>query len=298
MSLEKHPKRAPMESSPWPRLGPDFREQLASRTPAPFTHGLHEHPSFGLDQIAALAESLPPESISAESAAKPLVTDLGGPAELSVSAIGDQIRHLADNDSWFTLLNIEQEPTYRAIVDEVLEGMAANAELDPGSLRRRMGFVFASSPGSVTSAHFDIEHSFLLQLQGRRTLSYGHFRDDATRNDEVRRYWNGSFGRLAEMPEHVRDIDLEPGVGAYIPPYHPHWIRNSDATSLSLTVTFFNRDNADESMAQAFNERIRKLGLNPRPYGQSVPRDRVKVTAMRGYGAVKRRLRPDTSAKR
>ena len=298
MSLEERERGAPAGSNPWPSLGPEFGARLDTRTPVPFRHGMHEHPQFGLDEIARLAEALPGGSISAESAEKPLVAGDSGPTALSVSAIGDQIRHLADNDSWFTLLNIEQDPTYRGIVNEVIEGMAANAGLDPRGLRRRMGFVFASSPGSVTSAHFDIEHSFLLQLQGQRTLSYGVFPDRATRDDEVRRYWNGSFGRLAEMPEHVLDLELQPGSGAYIPPYHPHWIRNGDATSLSLTVTFFNRDNADESMAQAFNERIRKVGLKPRPYGQSAARDRIKVSAMRAYGATKRRLRPDTSAKR
>lgn len=298
MSLDNDQRGARAETTPWPRLGPDFRDRLASRTPTPFTHGMHEHPRFDLEQIARLADSLPPASISAELAEKPLVTGADGPAEIDVSGIGDQIRQLADNHSWFTLLNIEQDPAYRAIVDEVVEGMATQAGLKPRGLRRRMGFVFASSPGSVTAAHFDIEHSFLMQLQGRRTLSYGVFPDDDTRDAEIQRYWNGSFGRLSEMPAHLTDIELEPGVGAYIPPYHPHWLRNSDATSLSLTVTFFNRDNADESMAQAFNERVRKAGLNPRPYGRSAVRDRAKVLAMRGYGAAKRRVRPDTSAKR
>ncbi len=297
MSLEKEGRRVP-QGGPWPSLGPEFRAQLASRTPVPFQHGLHEHPQFGLAQIAELAEALPPDSISAESAEKPLVSEAPGSSELQVSGIGEQIRSLTDNNSWFTLLNIEQDPRYRDIVDQVIDGMAGNAGLDAGGLRRRAGFVFASSPGSVTSAHFDIEHSFLLQLQGARTLSYGVFPDDATRNEEIRRYWNGSFGRLAAMPEHVLDIELEPGRGAYIPPYHPHWIRNGDDTSLSLTVVFFNRDNADESMVQAFNERIRKRGLHPRPYGQSPGRDRVKASAMRAYGAVKRRVRPETSAKR
>ena len=297
MSLENHERGTPARKNPWPDLGPSFPEQLATRTPAPLRHGLHEHPQLALDRIASLAESLPAGSISAESAEKPLVSGVG-PVAVSVAAIGAQIRQLADNDSWFTLLNIEQDPAYAALVDEVIDGMAANTGLDPRGLRRRMGFVFASSPGSVTAAHFDIEHSFLLQLSGRRTLSYGAFPDAATREEEVRRYWNGSFGRLTAMPDHVRDIELAPGVGAYIPPYHPHWIRNGDATSLSLTVTFFNRDNADESMAQAFNERVRTMGLDPRPYGESATRDRVKVSAMRVYGAVKRRVRPDTSAKR
>jgi hypothetical protein len=285
-------------SAPWPDPGPGFVEKLASRTPATFAHRLQEHPMLGLEQIAQLAEKLPAGSISAESAEKPLVSGVTEPGEIPVTRIGDQIRGLAGNDSWFTLLNIEQDPAYRHLVDEIVEGMAASATLDPRRLTRRMGFVFASSPHSVTAAHFDIEHSFLLQLQGHRTLSYGGFRTKEGREEEVRRYWNGSFGRLAELPEHEFDVQLGPGVGAYIPPYQPHWLENADATSLSITVTFFNRDNADESMAQAFNERVRKLGLNPRAYGDSPARDRLKTTAMRTYGAVKRRVRPETSAKR
>lgn len=287
-----------MTSAPWPDPGPGFVEQLASRTPATFAHRLQEHPMLGLEQIAQLAEKLRAESISAELAAKPLVSGVTEPGEIPVTGIGDQIRSLDGNDSWFTLLNIEQDADYRGLVDEIIDGMAASATLDPRQLTRRMGFVFASSPRSVTSAHFDIEHSLLLQLQGHRTLSYGAFRTRESREEEVRRYWNGSFGRVARLPEHQFDVQLAPGVGAYIPPYHPHWIENSDATSLSLTVTFFNRDNADESMAQAFNERVRKMGLHPRAYGESPARDRVKTTAMRAYGAVKRRVRPETSGKR
>jgi hypothetical protein len=287
-----------LTSAPWPRLGREFKQRLDARTPTVFTHGLHEHPLLDLDHFARLAEALPAESISAENAEKPLVHDASEAHDVPVAGIGDQIRGLADNSSWFTLLNIEQEPTYRGLVDEVVEAIAASAGLDPASLKRRMGFVFASSPGSVTTAHFDIEHSFLLQLEGSRTLSFGSFPDENVRDEEVRRYWNGSFGRLAAMPEHDSDVDLAPGVGAYIPPYQPHWIQNSDATSLSLTVTFFNRSNADESMAQAFNERVRGLGLDPRRYGDSPGRDRLKVGAMRAYGAAKRRLRPERSTKR
>ncbi|GAA4752301.1 hypothetical protein GCM10023350_41960 [Nocardioides endophyticus] len=287
-----------MNSTPWPAVDRSFQFALAQRKPTPFSHGLAGDPRFSLDAIARLGDELGAESISAEKAAKPLVSaDAGAANVLEVVAVSDQIRALAANDSWFTLLNIEQSEHYRDLVDQVLEGMAANAGLDPRTMKRRMGFVFASSPGSVTSAHFDIEHSFLLQLEGHRRLGFGGFSSKEDREREVHRYWNGSFGRLDTLPEQTLEVELSPGQGAYIPPYTPHWLANGDSTSLSLTVTFFNRDNADESMVQAFNEKVSRLGIAPKVYGDAPVRDRSKVAFMRAYGAVKRRIRgPGTSA--
>ncbi|GAB2459253.1 hypothetical protein GCM10027062_43870 [Nocardioides hungaricus] len=284
-------------SSTAPRVDASFVDRLRTRRPTAYEHGLAGDPRLGLDAIARLAEELGADSISAERAAKPMVSDdAGARAVIAVESIADQVRSLAANDSWFTLLNIEQSPAYAALVDEILDGLAARGGIDPRTMRRRMGFVFASSPGSVTSAHFDIEHSFLLQLEGRRTLGFGRFRDAADREREVQRYWSGSLGRLDTMPAQVDEVELGPGAGAYIPPYTPHWLVNGDATSLSLTVTFFDRSNADESMVQAFNQRLRRAGLSPRTYGEAPVRDAAKAGFMRIYGGVKRRFRPETSA--
>lgn len=277
------------------RLG----EHLAARRPLALRHRLSQDPRLTIDAIADLAEALGPESISAERAEKALVASDGTEDALQVRAIGEQIRALAANDSWFTLLNIEKVDAYRGLVDEVVDEVALRAGVEPGTLRRRMGFVFASSPRSVTSAHFDIEQSFCLQLQGHRRLGFGRFADDAEREREIRRYWGGtSFGKLETMPEQTEEMALGPGDGCYIPPYTPHWLSNGDSTSLSLTVTFFNRDNEDESLVQAFNEKIRGRGLRPAPYGVSPARDRLKAGAMRGYAAMRRRGRPETSGSR
>lgn len=283
------------------RLGPkvdrSFAEKLRERTPTPYTHDLVGDPRFTLDAIAELGDELGTDSISAETATKPMVSsDAGASLALAVDSIADQIRKLAANDSWFTLLNIEQSPRYRDLVDEVVDGIAEQADLDPRSLRRRMGFVFASSPGAVTAAHFDIEHSFLMQLEGHRRLGFGRWSGTEQRDHEVHRYWNGSFGRIEEMPEQVAEFELNPGDGAYIPPYNPHWLSNGDSTSLSLTITFFDRSNEDESMVQAFNEKLSRRGMHPRSYGAAPGRDRAKATFMRAYGGVKRRFRPEISA--
>jgi cupin superfamily protein len=280
-------------------LDPAFRGDLDRRTPRSFAHRLTDHPSLSLEAVAALAERLGDERVVCESAVKPLVGSAASvPAADRGKRAAELIRGLDDNDSWLTLLNIETDPGYRAFIDEVVDGLAEQVSLRPDTLSRRAGFVFASSPQSVTPAHFDIEHSLLIQLRGKRVLSFGAFPDDATRADEVHRYWNGSYGRMQVMPEPQSEVELAPGTAVYIPPYQPHWLQNGDRTSLSLTIVFFTRSNENESLVQACNEKFMRLHLHPRPFGESARVDNAKVMLMRSYGAVRRRLRPDRSLAR
>lgn len=278
-------------------IGPEFAEHLRSRTPLRLAHSLGEHPLLALESVARLAESLGEQSISRDAAVKPLVT-ADNTSELAAGVqAAELIRALDGSDAWLTLLNIEQHPDYRRLMDELLDAVAHAAGLAPHSIKHRAGFVFASSPRSVTSAHFDIEHSLLIQLRGSRTLSFGEFADDASREAEVHRYWAGSsYGRMQSMPTAGQQFRLEPGVGAYIPPFTPHWIQNEDAPSLSLTMVFFDRSNEDETNVQVFNEKMRSLHLRPRPQGGRPRVDAGKALVMRGYTAARRRLRPPKPA--
>jgi hypothetical protein len=269
-------------------LGPEFERHVNAREPLVFRHELPSAPELALESIAQLADALGEKSVVREDAERPMVCAQGAPEPAHLANAGDVVRALDENGSWMTLLNIEQLPAYRAFIDVVLDGSAGPAGMRASSLRRRMGFVFASSPNSVTGAHFDVEHSLLLQLRGNRVLSFGEFPDADIRDLEIRRYWNGSYGKLTAMPIHTHDVSLGPGVGAYIPPFRPHWLCNGPASSLSLTITFFTRDNERETLAQACNERLRKLGMSPHRVGESATRDRMKVAIMRGYGLVSR----------
>ena len=159
----------------------------------------------------------------------------------------------------------------------------------------------AAMAGGATMAIPAVLHHEYLALPVNLAVAavagtFGRFADREDREREVHRYWTGSLGRLDTMPEQVGEVELGPGDGAYIPPYHPHWISNGDSTSLSLTVTFFDRSNADESMVQAFNEKLRRIGADPKVYGDAQRRDRAKVAFMRVYGSAKRLVRPDVSA--
>lgn len=283
-----------MSTAASPTVGPQvdhtFQQRLASRTPTRVRHGLVGHPLLTLDAIADLGAELPAASVSAEIGDKPLAAGSAAGVAVDVQDVAAQIRDIAVNSSWFTLLHIQQADRYRLLVDEILDGLAGSSGLPASNLRRRMGFLFASSPQAVTAAHFDIEHSFCLQLEGTRLLGFGKFADEAQREAHIRSYWNGDFGRFGTLPEVTAEYEIGPGDGCYIPPYTPHWIKNYDKTSLSLTVTFFNDDNEHESLVQAFNTKVNRLGINPPPYGRAPRRDRAKVGFMKAYGGAKRRL--------
>lgn len=289
-----------MSTTPRSTVGPQvdrgFAQKVATRTPTPFRHGLVGHPLLTLDAIADLAGELPRAFVSAERGDKPLAAGAQANSVMQVADVATHIREIASNSSWFTLLQVQQVDRYKLLVEEIVDGLADVSGLRRDDLRRRMGFLFASSPGAITAAHFDIEHSFCMQLAGNRTLGFGRFASNEEREQHVDDYWNGSYGRFATLPEPTAEFEIGPGDGCYIPPYTPHWITNHDKTSLSMTVTFFNDDNEGESLVQVFNTKVRKVGLNPRQYGQAPARDRAKVRFMKTYAGARRRLgRPDST---
>ena len=100
------------------------------------------------------------------------------------------------------------------------------------------------------------------------------------------------------MPDHVSDVQVGPGTAVYIPPYTPHWLLNGDATSLSLTITFFTRENETESLAQVFNTKLQRLGITPRHEGEYPARDRAKALFMLGCSTARRRVRPPKPERR
>jgi JmjC domain len=273
-----HPGR---EARPLGLDEPGFPAAYRASTPIAVEHSLANHPLLALDAVADLADWLPRDSVICDTADQPLLVPEGGPPRGSEPRPGDVIRHLDEKRSWLTLLNIEQHAPYRELMDSCLDQVAAVIERRRGDMRRRAGFIFVSSPRSVTPAHFDIEHSLLLQISGHKEVTVGRFATVAMEQHERNRYWDGHHGRVENLPVAIGTHDLAPGRGVYIPPVCPHWVRNGDAISVSMTLTFFSSDSERDQLVEAFNARLRRLRVHPRPQGRSPQVDAVKAGAMR-----------------
>ena len=264
---------------------------------AEFVHNLHKDPRLTLQAVADLADRLPRQSVICDTAAQPLLVPQGGPPRGALSRPGDVIRNIQDANAWLTLLNIEADPAYADLMNSMLDqlgpGMIKQQGKRQGKMRNRVGFIFVSSPNSVTPAHFDIEHSLLMQVSGAKTVSFGRFESDQARRHEVERYWDGSHGRIESLPPELASYPLTPGRGVYIPPVAPHWVHNGPALSLSVTLTYFTAATERETLIEAFNGRLRSRHLTPRQPGQSAPVDVAKVAVMRAW-SLTRHLRRES----
>ena len=259
-----------------------------------FTHELHLGSRLTLASVADLADRLPRRSVIADTAAQPLLVPHGGPPRGALERPGDVIRDLRNANAWLTLLNVEADPgmaeLMNAHLDQLEANMIARWGRKQGKTRKRVAFVFVSSPNSVTPVHFDIEHSLLMQVSGCKTVSIGRFETGAIRRREFDRYWDGSHGRIEDLPPEIAAYTMTPGRAVYIPPGTPHWVRNGPDVSLSVTLTYFTAATVRENRIEDFNSHLRRRHLKPQEPGRSAAVDTVKVGAM-GVLAIGQRLR-------
>lgn len=258
-----------------------------------FTHNLHLDDRLTLPAVADLADRLPRRSVIADTAAQPLLVPQGGPPRGVLERPGDVIRDLQNANAWLTLLMVEDDPGMAEIMNTYLDQLEAGVNAKQGKrvkLRKRVAFVFVSSPNSVTPVHFDIEHSLLMQVSGCKTVSVGRFESDATRRHEFDRYWNGSHGRIEALQPEVASYTMTPGRAVYIPPGTPHWVHNGPDISLSVTLTYFTAATVRENRVENFNAKLRQRHLNPREPGRSAAVDTAKVCAL-GLWTIGHRIR-------
>jgi Cupin superfamily protein len=258
-----------------------------------FVHDLHLDDRLTLAAVADLADRLPRRSVIADTAAQPLLVPQGGPPRGALERPGDVIRDLHNANAWLTLLMVEDDPGMAEIMNAHLDQLEAGMIAKQGKrvkLRKRVAFVFVSSPNSVTPVHFDIEHSLLMQVSGSKTVSIGRWQSDAARRHEINRYWEGSHGRIEDLPPEEAAYTMTPGRAVYIPPGTPHWVHNGPDISLSVTLTYFTAATVRENRVENFNAHLRRRHMNPREPGRSTTVDTAKVCAM-GVWTIGQRLR-------
>jgi hypothetical protein len=249
-----------------------------------FIHDLPLDDRLTLASVADLADRLPRRSVIADTAAQPLLVPQGGPPRGALERPGDVIRDLHNANAWLTLLNVEADPGMAEIMntqlDQLEAGMIAKQGARQGRMRKRVAFVFVSSPNSVTPVHFDIEHSLLMQVSGSKTVSIGRWESDAARRHEINRYWDGSHGRIEAVPPEEAAYTMTPGRAVYIPPNTPHWVHNGPDISLSVTLTYFTAATVRENRIEDFNSHLRRRHMTPREPGHSAILDTAKVCAI------------------
>ncbi len=149
-------------------------------------------------------------------------------------------------------------------------------------MRRRAGYLFISCPAATTPMHYDVEHSFLLQVRGTKHVSVAALEHDSRlRQRELDRYLDGAESDFETMQAAAETFRLDPGVGVYLPSYVPHWVETEAGISISFSIPFYTARCEQAHGVHRINSRLRKLRLSPQPAGLWEPRDKLKAATFR-----------------
>ncbi|HEX4846919.1 MAG TPA: transcriptional regulator [Novosphingobium sp.] len=242
-------------------------------TPAKLHHSLLGHPLLTLDALAALAEALPAHEIEYNPGQLPIGIK---PEDVPKSdlTVTETIRNIGKAGSWVALKRIEQVPAYRDLLHGILGQLRDIVEPRTGEMMQLEGFVFITSPGSVTPFHFDPEHNILLQVMGHKTMTLFPVEDEAMFSADIHEKFHLGLHHR-NLPwydgyaEKGTPIHIGPGEAIHVPVKAPHWVQNGDQPSVSLSITWRSDWSYAEADARAFNHVLRKIGLrpaSPRPF--------------------------------
>lgn len=229
-------------------------------------HHLADHPLLSIEALAVLGETLDPASIEYNR------SDIGvdaGPDDVTANGlgIGETIRTIAENVSWAVLKNIEAVPAYRDLLHGLLEELKSVVEPCTGPMLTLQGYIFVSSPGSMTPYHFDPEHNILLNLMGQKAMHAfpagdPHFAPQV----EHEAYHSGGHRSLPwdeRFAAHEYLAELPPGRAVLMPVMAPHFVTVGPAPAISLSITWRSEWSYRESEAHAANRWLRAHGLSP-----------------------------------
>lgn len=258
-------------------------------------HSLSGHELFATERLVELARELPVDQIEWNAGNASISQD---PDKTPLNGLSPEetVASIAENQSWLVLKNIEAVPAYRDLLHECLEEVESIAGKRLTGLGDRAGFVFLSSPGSITPYHMDPEHNFLLQLQGTKTM---HIFDQRDRNvvseEEIESTYYGP-GRHRNLV--LRDdiepmgkaVTLTPGDALHVPIHAPHWVKNGDEVSISFSITFRSDQSRRDVRLHSLNARMRRFGLTPPNVGSRKMRDNIFDFAFKSALSVKQSI--------
>jgi Cupin superfamily protein len=260
------------------------------RSPFRVRHRLDaQHALLTRDALIARAADWPTPWLEHHRADLPFVLPTGETDQLAVNA-GEVVRDIDSNGCWVVLWDLEHSPSYSQFLDECLEGVDTMVGDREGGLTSRGLNVLVASPGAVVPAHFDLNHNFLLQIEGTKDVMIGSFSDPSIGEREIDRYFDEHNNNARILPDVVSTFRLAPGDGLYIPPYAFHWVRGGSDASIGISCGFRTRLTEQTNLVHICNAKLRRIGLHPAAPGRSAHRDRAKIATLTWARRVRRTI--------
>ena len=267
----------------------DEFKQKFNVTPFMFNHDLANSSLFSLPRMAEVASRMLARGSDKDvvmRAGKSNLADAKFSSMPLKERLAETIRRLADETVWLKLTSADTaDPEYdelrRQVLREVEEmsGQPLRSSITWSSLT-----VFAASPKILTPYHIDHESNFLLQIRGAKQISLFDPNDSAiVPDDQIERFYAGDFEAAqyrSELQARAYEFQLEPGKVVHHPPLAPHWVRNGNDVSVSVSIGFCLRPFDRRARVHQVNYFLRRFGLKPTPPGRSAVRDQLKMAGM------------------
>ena len=263
------------------------------------THDLSDHPLLQIDALVELGQRQQARKLvrthSADATAGTSFADapnLHPNSKDAAATLGD----IAKARAWMSLLNVQADPVYRALIDEVLDELRPVLDRrDPG-MCYRAGWIFVTSPNAVTPFHIDHEHNFILQIRGKKRIYVWDPFDRVVIPERAQELFHDQHSReLVRWDEAWRAratvLDVTAGMGGYMPSTAAHLVENGDEPSVTISFTYYTDSTRQRELLYRGNAGLRRLGLTPRPVGESPSRDRVKHAVLSGFTTAKNAVR-------
>jgi hypothetical protein len=272
-------------------IDPEPFAENFDRHPFYIAHSLGEHALFDLRELAALSGRLRPRLVEwndghGDAYGKP---DETRAARLSCA---QTILDVAEHPAWVLLRNVQEDPLYGALLDELLDQIKPYSEPIYPGMTQREGFIFVSSREAVTPYHFDPEYNFLLQVRGSKTVHMWSAADrrvlPAAAIDDFYAYEgpNRNQPYREDFLDSAWNMPLAAGQGLHFPLHAPHWVKTDSDVSISFSITFRTRRSKYREPIHAANGIVRRrLGVEPPAPGTSMAWD---AAAHVGYRALRK----------
>jgi hypothetical protein len=199
--------------------------------------------------------------------------------------------------AWILMKRVHKDPDYNEVLEQCLREvqLLSGRQIDQDK-KSQEAIIFLTSPNRVTSYHIDRECNFLMQVRGDKEISVFDRNDrDVLPETELEAFWSKDNNAGVYKPQYqdrAHVFTMRPGTGVHIPVNFPHWLKNGNNVSISLSISYQYKDWQRKYVFQA-NYYLRKMGLNPTPPGKSALLDNTKRMVMQAGFAGRKLLRPD-----
>lgn len=276
-------------------------EAFSGNSTSALQHNYHKHPLLQLDALQELANYLFPlkqcRFVSADLKQDSSFTHYDH--SLDGRDIDRVFSEIEEPGTWIALYNIEAHPTYKRLLEQMLDSVDARTRLNQGKLFNIGGFLFISTPPSVTPFHIDRENNFWLQLSGEKKIILFDKNDRSiVPEKEVENFIIYRSLDKVKLDESIEakgvSYAVNAGEGVYFPSTTPHMTKTEKGktkVSISLGVVFYTDLTRKIARVHHCNNAMRGIVKEPRFPGQSTFADSLKAPIGHMVARIKQRLR-------